>query len=104
VELDNLAVGESFTILDNTSNMLTTGLFTNAVGPLYTDSSGTTFLINYAADADADAQNNDVTLTVESVAAAPEPSTWMLLLAGIACVAAWNVCRTNPLRKSVLAK
>ena len=75
-----LTPGETFTILDDTGNTPTVGLFTNAVGPLYTDAAGDTFRINYLANADGGLVPNDVTLTY--LGAIPEPSTWVPLVLG----------------------
>ena len=75
----NLAVGQTFVLLDNTSTSVTPPeTFANTTaGSFYTDAAGNTFLINYAAIADGDLIANDVTLTVASVV--PEPDTWVLL-------------------------
>jgi autotransporter-associated beta strand protein len=76
-----LAPNETFIILDNTSNTaLTSGLFTNTIGTLYTDAAGQTFSINYVADTDGGQVPNDVTLTYLGTNVVPEPSTWACLL------------------------
>jgi fibronectin-binding autotransporter adhesin len=77
-----LALGQTFTILDDTGNSLTTGVFANATaGAIYTDASGDTFLVDFVTNADGGAVPNDVSLTVTGVV--PEPGTWTLLLIGL---------------------
>jgi autotransporter-associated beta strand protein len=77
------AVGEEFTIIDRSSPLPTLGEFSNAPAFFYTDAAGDTFAVdNFGFDSD-DAPN-DLTLTVLSVAAAPEPSTWAMLGLGLA--------------------
>jgi hypothetical protein len=90
-----LAPGETFTILDDTSTTPTLGAFSNALGPLYTDAAGDTFLIDYAATPDGHLFPNDVTLTVLTVV--PEPSTWALL--GV-CLAGGLILRGRTRRAS----
>jgi autotransporter-associated beta strand protein len=74
-----LAPGETFTIIDDTGLTPTLGAFSNALGPLYTDAAGDTFVIDYNAVADGILISHDVTLTV-----VPEPSIWALLGVGLA--------------------
>ncbi len=81
-----LAVGQKFFIIDETglNPVGGTGTFANTVANVYTDAAGNRFLVNYADinPADGNTLANDVSLTVLTVAAIPEPSTWMLLLLG----------------------
>ena len=78
-----LAPNETFTILDNTSSTaLTAGTFSNALGTLYTDAAGDSFLVNYAANTDGGQVPNDVTLTYLGANVVPEPSAWAFLALG----------------------
>ncbi len=88
--LGGLGMGDTITLIDNTGSGTTSGYFsqiitsgsTYAIGTAvgtYTFTSGTTeYLLNYAANADRDSLNNDVTLTV-----VPEPGTWAMLVGGM---------------------
>ncbi|XHR27092.1 MAG: PEP-CTERM sorting domain-containing protein [Chthoniobacteraceae bacterium] len=88
--LTGLSLGDTIILIDNTGSSTTSGYFSQiitsgstytigAAGGTYTFTSGTAeYLINYAANADGDSVNNDVTLTV-----VPEPGTWAMLMGGM---------------------
>ena len=74
-------LGQNFTILDNTSAGVNSGVFANAPGNVYTTAGGLQFGINYVSNADAGILPNDVTLIYLGTVV-PEPGTWTLLAAG----------------------
>jgi len=95
--LGGLTAGEQITLIDNISGSSTKGYFSTIItsGSTYyvTGSSGTysffvsqtEYQLNYAANADGDGMNNDVTLAM--VSAVPEPSTWATLVGGMGLLA-----------------
>lgn len=74
-----LAIGQTFTILDNDSSSANIGTFANTTGGVYTAPDGATFQLNYAFNADGGSLANDVTVTVLTV---PEPGAAAMLVAG----------------------
>lgn len=72
----DLTIGNSLTVLTNSSAMLTLGTFANAPAGFYTDlDDGRIYRVNYVANIDGTA--NDITLT--RVSAVPEPAILSLL-------------------------
>ena len=84
-----LTPGMTFTILEGEGTGTVSGTFSNTTlgGTVYTDASGDTFLVNYAANTNRGSVPNDVTLTVLTVAAVPEPGTWALVVCGTGALA-----------------
>jgi PEP-CTERM motif-containing protein len=93
----NLHVGDKFLAIINDGTDLVSGTFAQGVSATV---GGDVFAINYANNADGEAVPNDVSPTV---AAVPEPSTWVLLIGGVALLfilrrKPFSLTQTQPLQ------